>query len=187
MELFNFEKVEFSSSHKSYVIILKNCENKKTIPILISSNEAQSLSLTNENIKLPRPRSNELFLNLLNKIEGNIKSILINKYENGIFFAILNIKVNQSIINLDCKPSNAIEIAIKENAPLYISQDVLNKINFNNIIEEQTLNEGYESFNQNVDISDIKDNLIDALNKSIIEENYEIAAKLRDRINKLKT
>ena len=126
-------------------------------------------------------------LNLLNKIEGNIKSISINKYENGIFFAILNIKINQSIINLDCKPSNAIEIAIKENAPLYISQDVLNKINFNNIIEQQSLNEGYESFNQNVDISDIKDNLMDALNKSIIEENYEVAAKLRDRINKLKT
>ena len=135
MELFNFEKVEFSSSHKVTLWFLKI--QKKTIPILITSKEAQSLYLTSENIKLPRHRSNELFLILINKIDGNIKSILINKYENGIFFAILNININQSIINLDCKPSNAIELAIKENAPIYISQDVLNKINFNNIIEEQ--------------------------------------------------
>ena len=187
MQLFTFEKVEYSSSRKSYTMLLKNSENNDLIPLLISSNEAQSLSLTNENIKLPRPRSNELIVNLIKKLSGNIKSVIISKYENGIFFSNINLEINQEIINLDCKPCDAIEIAIRQNIPIFLSDNVLKQINFENIIEKQTLDEGYESFNQGFDMKDIKDNLIDALNKSISEENYEVAAKLRDRIKKLKT
>ena len=119
MQLFTFEKVEYSSSRKSYTMLLKNSENNDLIPLLISSNEAQSLSLTNENIKLPRPRSNELIVNLIKKLSGNIKSVIISKYENGIFFSNINLEINQEIINLDCKPCDAIEIAIRQNIPIF--------------------------------------------------------------------
>ena len=57
----------------------EDTDNKNKVPILIGSNEAQSLSLTNENIKLPRPRSNELLINLVQKLSGNFKSIIINR------------------------------------------------------------------------------------------------------------
>ena len=189
MHLFNFKKIEYDSSIKCYLIILEDANNKNKLPILIGSNEAQSLSLTNENIKLPRPRTNELLINLVNKINGNFESIIINKYEKGTFYAKINIKISDTLINLDSRPSDAIEIGIRENLEIYITDEVLKLINSKNIIENQSIDKEFNSFssNLNYNLNDIKDNLMDALNKSILEENYEVAAKLRDRIKKLNT
>ena len=187
MHLFNFKKIEYDSSFKCYLIILEDANNKNKIPILIGSNEAQSLSLTNENIKLPRPRSNELLINLVQKLSGNFKSIIINKYNKGVFYTNINIEISNTPIHLDSRPSDAIEIAIRENLPIYVNDKVLELINNKNIIENQSIDKEFDSSfsNQNYNLNDIKDNLMDALNKSIIEENYEVAAKLRDRIKKL--
>jgi len=187
MYLFNFKKIEYDSSFKCYLIILEDANNKNKIPILIGSNEAQSLSLTNENIKLPRPRPNELLINLVQKLSGNFKSIIINKYNKGVFYTNINIEISNTPIHLDSRPSDAIEIAIRENLPIYVNDKVLKLINNKNIIENQSIDKEFDSSssNQNYNLNDIKDNLMDALNKSIIEENYEVAAKLRDRIKKL--
>jgi len=187
MHLFNFKKIEYDSSFKCYLIILEDVNNKNKIPILIGSNEAQSLSLTNENIKLPRPRSNELLINLVQKLSGNFKSIIINKYNKGVFYTNINIEISNTPIHLDSRPSDAIEIAIRENLPIYVKDKVLELINNKNNIENQSIDKEFDSSssNQNYNLNDIKDNLMDALNKSIIEENYEVAAKLRDRIKKL--
>ena len=92
MHLFNFEKIEHDSSSKGYLIILKNPDNNNKLPILIGSNEAQALSLTHQNIKLPRPRSNQLIINLANELDGKFESVIINKYEKGIFYSIIKIK-----------------------------------------------------------------------------------------------
>lgn len=187
MHLFNFNKIEYSPSNKGYFIILKNNINKKKLPILIGSSEAQSLSLANENIKLPRPRTNDLLINFIEKINGKFESIIINKYDKGTFYSIIKIKFSESLIELDSRPSDSVEISIKEKLPIYISDKVLKLTNSKNIIKTQSLNKEFQFSNQNFKVDEIKNNLMEALNKSIIEENYEIAAKLRDRIKKLNT
>ena len=187
MHLFNFEKIEHDPLRKGYLIILRNPNNNNKLPILIASNEAQALSLTYKNIKLPRPRSNQLIINLVNESDGKFGSVIINKYEKGIFYSIIKIKFLNRVINLDSRPSDAIEIAIRENLPIYVDDKVLNLITNKHIIENQNLNSEFELPKQNFNLDEMKDNLMDALNKSIIEENYEIAAKLRDRIKKLNT
>tara|TARA_B100000029_G_C17532126_1_gene943640 strand:+ start:568 stop:1134 length:567 start_codon:yes stop_codon:yes gene_type:complete len=183
MRLFNFENIKYDLSSKGYLVILSDNKTKDKFSILIGSNEAQSLSLTYENIKLPRPRTNELLINFVEEINGNFKSIIINKYEKGTFYASINIEISNSSIHLDSRPSDAIEIAIKEKLPIYINNSVIELIKNKNIIKDQNTEKEFENFNYNID--EIKNNLMDALNKSIIEENYEIAAKLRDRIKKL--
>ena len=185
MHLFTFDKIEYDPLNKGYLIILENSVTNTKLPILIGSNEAQSLSLAHENIKLPRPRTNELLINFISKINGEFESIIINKYEKGVFYSIIKIKFLDRLIELDSRPSDAIEIAIKEELPIYIIDEVLKIINNQNTIKNQNLNEEFDFPEQSLD--EMKNNLIDALNKSIIEENYEIAAKLRDRIKKLNT
>ena len=145
MHLFNFKKIEYDSSFKCYLIILEDANNKNKIPILIGSNEAQSLSLTNENIKLPRPRSNELLINLVQKLSGNFKSIIINKYNKGVFYTNINIEISNTPIHLDSRPIDAIEIAIRENLPIYVNDKVLELINNKNIIENQSIDKEFDS------------------------------------------
>ena len=187
MHLFNFEKIEHDSSSKGYLIILRNPNNNNKLPILIGSNEAQALSLTHQNIKLPRPRTNQLLINLTNKLNGEFESVTINKYQKGIFYSIIKIKFLDKLIDLDSRPSDAIEIAIREKLPIYINDKVLKLINNESIIKNQNLNNEFKFSNQNFNLNEMKNGLMDALNKSIVEENYEIAAKLRDRIKKLNT
>ena len=187
MHLFNFDKIEYDSSKKGYLIILRDSIKNNKFPILIGSNEAQALSLTHENVKLARPRTNELLINLTNKLNGNIESVIINKYEKGIFYSIIKIKFLDTLINLDSRPSDAIEIAIREDLPIYVTEQVLNLINNKDTIKNQTLDDEFKFSDQNFNLDEMKNNLMDALNKSIVEENYEIAAKLRDRIKKLNT
>ena len=185
MHLFNFEKIEHDSSNKGYLIILRNPNNDSKLPILIGSNEAQALSLTHQNIKLPRPRSNQLIINLVNKLDGKFESVSITKYQKGIFYSIIRIKFLDTLINLDSRPSDAVEIAIREGLPIYVDDEVLKLTNDENIIKNQ--NNEFNFSNQNFNLNEMKNGLMDALNKSIVEENYEIAAKLRDRIKKLNT
>ncbi len=185
MHLFNFNKIKYDPLNKGYLAILENSVTNTKLSILIGSNEAQSLSLAHENVKLPRPRTNELIINLISKINGTFDSIIINKYEKGVFYSIIKIKFLDTLIELDSRPSDAIEIAIKENLPIYIIDEVLKIVNNKNTIENENLNEEFDLPEQSID--EMKNKLIDALNKSIIEENYEIAAKLRDRIKKLDT
>ena len=187
MHLFNFEKIEHDSSSKGYLIILRSPDNNNKLPILIGSNEAQTLSLTHQNIQLPRPRTNQLIINLVNQLDGKFESISITKYEKGIFYTIIKIKILDKLINLDSRPSDAVEIAIRENLPIYVDDKVLKLINNENIVEKQNLNNEFNFSNQNFNLNEMKNGLLNDLNKSIIEENYEIAAKLRDRIKKLNT
>ena len=91
MHLFYFKKIEHEPLNKGYLIILKDANNKK-LSILIGSNEAQSLSLTYEKVQLTRPRTNDLLINLVNQINGNFESIVINKYEKGVFYAKINME-----------------------------------------------------------------------------------------------
>ena len=185
MQLFNFKKIEYKSSNNSYAIILEDVNKKKKLSILIGSNEAQSLSLTHEKIKFPRPRTSQLLINLIEKISGNLKYIIINKYKKGVFYASIKLKISNTVINLDARPSDAIEIAIKENLPIYIKDEILKLINRKNIFDNQNTDKEFDVSKQSYNIDDMRNNLLDALNQSIADEKYEIAAKLRDRIKKL--
>ena len=84
MHLVEIHKIEYHPESKGYILILKKTDAGTKIPILIGSNEAQSLSLANDGIRLPRPSTYDLIINLVQNFEAELKHVSINKYENGI-------------------------------------------------------------------------------------------------------
>ena len=189
MHQLEIDKIEYHPSSKGYILLLKKINSNIKIPILIGSNEAQSLSLAFEDISLPRPTTHDLIINFSNEVDIQIQSVLIKKYTNGTFFASILMKKGNEKIELDSRPSDAISIALKNKSPIYITDNVLDSIKTKDIISKQHFpenklkNSRENEFNTD---SIIKD-LMNALEKAINDENYEIAAKLRDRIKNLKT
>lgn len=189
MHLVKIHKIEYHPSSKGYILILKKEKNKIKIPILIGSNEAQALSLAYEDIKLPRPTTHDLIINLVNELDAEIEQVIIKKYQNGTFLSSIIIKKENEKIEIDSRPSDAISIALKKIIPVYVTDNILKIIKSKNLISKQHFPEKIINKNNNIvyNTENIIKDLMIALEKSINDENYEIAAKLRDRIKNLKT
>ena len=189
MHLVKIHKIEYHPSSKGYILILEKDKNKIQIPILIGSNEAQALSLAYEDIKLPRPTTHDLIINLTNELDATIECVVIKKYQNGTFLSSIMIKKGNETLELDSRPSDAISIAEKEKIPMYVTDDILKTVKSKNLISKQHFPEHAINKDKNAayNTENIIQDLMEALEKSINDENYEIAAKLRDRIKNLKT
>ena len=189
MHQVEIDKIEYHPSSKGYILLLKKINSNIKIPILIGANEAQSLSLAFEDINLPRPTTHDLIINFTNEVDIQIQSVFVKKYANGTFFASILLQKGNEEIEMDSRPSDAISIALKNKSPIFITDNVLDSIKTKNIISKQHFPENkLNNLKENKLSTDtiIKD-LMNALEKAIHDENYEIAAKLRDRIKNLKT
>ena len=189
MHQLEIDKIEYHPSSKGYILLLKKINSNIKIPILIGSNEAQALSLAFEDINLPRPTTHDLIINFSNEADIQIQNVLIKKYVNGTFFASIVTLIQNEKIEIDSRPSDAISIALKNKIPIYITDNVLESIKSKEIISKQHFPENSLQDSKKVQINtdNIIRDLIAALEKAINDENYEIAAKLRDRIKNLKT
>lgn len=169
----------------SYILLLES-DNVSALrfPIVIGSQEAQSISVYLEQIKPSRPLTHDLCVNLLSYSNVSIEKVLITDFKDGIFFANIVIDKEGQIVHVDARPSDSIAIAIRLAIPILISEKLLHDIC---IPEEQFLDE-LEAEYDGVGVTNSKrskSELEELLKKALQEENYEEAAKLRDEIEKL--
>lgn len=176
----------------AFALILKEKNGSRRLPIIIGAFEAQSIAFEMENIDPPRPMTHDLIRNILITFGYNLSSVLIDSLNDGTFHAKLNF--DEEDIQIDCRPSDAIAVALRMDAPIYVNDDILEEAGVSPQIEENEFEEreDYEDFpkqqpesyhpstgNKKLDI------LQSRLDKAVEEENYELAAKLRDEIQNL--
>lgn len=176
------------SSGGAYALILSEAEGNQRLPIIIGSFEAQAIALELENIKPPRPMTHDLLKNFVLSFNTEIKQIFINDLSEGTFYAQIIYERDNQLIEIDARPSDAIALAVRFNAPIYVNQEVLDEAGITTEPEHQTLEEalkGEETTPGQKELSQLEK--LEAELKTAIEtENYEKAAKIRDRISKLK-
>lgn len=100
-------------------------EKDKIIPIYIGSSEAFSIQTSLENKPYPRPLTHDLMISVFNGLGVKIKKILIDDLSDGIYFSRLIITRNGEEVEFDARPSDCIALAIRVNAPIYVSRRVL--------------------------------------------------------------
>jgi bifunctional DNase/RNase len=169
----------------SYILLLES-DNSQALrfPIVIGSQEAQSISVFIENIQTSRPLTHDLCVNLLAHSNVSLKRVIITDFKDGIFYANLEVFKDGETTNIDARPSDSIALAIRLAIPILISEKLLTEIC---IPEEEFLDELGDDFelDNKVPVMRSKIELEDLLNKALLEENYEEAAKIRDEIDKL--
>jgi bifunctional DNase/RNase len=171
-------------SNLGFVVLLKSSEDERTLPIFIGAAEAQSIAIHVNEVDIPRPLTHDLLKNLLDFLECRLQRVEIIRIEDGTFYAELVMERDAEVVRLDCRPSDAIAVAIRVGAPLFVAEEVMAEAGR---IPEVSPEEN------NGEIKEPKGRrrltprelLERQLQKAIKDERYEDAARLRDQIKHL--
>jgi bifunctional DNase/RNase len=169
----------------AYALILAESEGKRRVPIMIGTPEAQSIAIFLEQLRPPRPITHDLFVSLTKTLNIKLKEVFIYKYDDGIFFSELIFDNETKEIRLDARTSDAIAIAIRAGADIFITEEIMNEVSIE--LEEEFIDETEndpEKTNLTLDKMNL-DELQKALDEAIVMENYEKASYIKDLINKL--
>ena len=173
----------------AYALLLESVNEKIKIPIVIGAFEAQSIAIALDKMtKPPRPMTHDLFQSMLEKHEINLKEVLIKDLQDGVFYAELVFKSSDTEHQIDSRPSDAIALALRSMCPIYTTKEVLIKAGMASSVKkpEQSSSKNPLISNQKKldDLNSIsKENLEELLNKAILSEDYELAARIRDTLN----
>ena len=110
------------------IIILKQNHGTKTLPIAIDAHEASLLALHSLQMSSQRPSSIDLFIMFMKQVKGVLEKVVIADIIDQMFYAHLYITTEKSIHILDCKPSDAILLALRSHCSIYVDEHVFNKI-----------------------------------------------------------
>ena len=177
----------------AYALILSELEGERKLPIVIGTNEAQSIAIAIEKeIKPPRPLTHDLFKNFCVRFDIKIKQVIIHKLVDGVFYSSVICERDGIEEIIDSRSSDAIALAIRFEAPIYTYENILEKAGViikveKEIDERSLLKELFSDENSEVASSELKEKttkeLEELLKIAIQNENYESAAKIRDEIS----
>lgn len=188
MDLIQVDIIGLSTSPSSggaYALVLGEVDGSRRLPIIIGAFEAQAIALELEKIQPPRPMTHDLIRDLYDAVGGEVTDIVIDELREGTFFAKIRYTVNGSEEFLDSRPSDAVAVAVRVGAPIFVSDKVLEEAGIptdeeDELAEIETASEDDPELEEEPK-SDLE-RVQAALSKAISEEDYERAAKLRDEI-----
>ena len=188
MNLVEVKRISYYPPSKGYAVLLQEKDSDRSLPIIVGSSEAQAIALYLEGVDMPRPMTHDLLINVLENLEGEINRVTIARINNGTFFAeieVSNPQIGEMII--DSRPSDAIAIALRTHSPIYVSDEVMGVAGIDNLASGSEVAEHITSEELTKEASEeiVLENLNEALEKAVSEEEYEVAARLRDRIKQL--
>lgn len=183
-----------------YAIILKEVSGERRIPIIIGHSEAQAIAFELEGIKPPRPLTHDLTKNIIEALGFSVTSVIINELKDSTFYAKIKFDA-PSLDEMDARPSDAIALALKFTAPIFIASSIMDEIGFipeneNQELGKTDLGSAIENVSEYVEetqeeaISESPKErqlrkLKGELDEAIAKEDYEKAATLRDEIRKI--
>ena len=171
----------------AYVLFLEEDNGVKKLPIVIGACEAQAIALKlDRSIKPPRPVTHDLFVSIAKKSRLIIDKIIIHKLEKGIFFSSIKFvnKNTEETFIIDSRTSDAIAISLRFKAPIYTYKKILDAAN-NDFKEDSEKIEISQDNIEEMTTKESKAELEKKLAIAIQNENYELAAKIRDQIKKI--
>jgi len=123
----NVEGVGFDEQRLT-VVLLKDLEGRKVLPIWIDSNQARSIALELEGAAVPRPLSHDLLLNLIGAAGGHVTRVVINDLQEVTFYATIDISTPWGTKYVDARPSDAIALAVRAKCPVFVDGAALNAL-----------------------------------------------------------
>src|SRR6185369_2933007 len=109
------------------VVILRDADEKNFLPIWVGVFEANAIALQMEGITTPRPMTHDLLRNIIRQIEGDVVRVVINNLQENTFYAEIHLRVAGRDLTIDSRPSDAIALALRAKAPVFVEESVLER------------------------------------------------------------
>jgi bifunctional DNase/RNase len=174
------DRVTLDTSTNRFVVILKDDIHGRWLPIVVGSTEAQAIALQLEKISPPRPLTHDLMKNILESIRIPVTRIIVNDLRENTYYAAICVKTNGSVKEIDARPSDAIALALRMQAPIFVEENVMQRAAVLDQLPEHHFDE--EDFLRPSNDIDLLEDLNIKLQKAVREERFEDAAKIRDEI-----
>ena len=160
----------------AYAMVLGEINGMRQLPVIIGSAEAQSMMIEMRGIVPPRPLTHTLFASVLKVLGATLLRVLIYKVDNGVFYSYLYMKTEETILRIDARTSDAVALALRMDAPIFIYDDILEaeclKTEHSITPTQQTDDAAADAATRKKTLKQLKE----ALQNAIDEEDYERAA-----------
>ena len=179
----------------SYIVVLSEIKGNRKIPVVVKASDAQEIALKIEKIKSPRPLTHDLFKSLTDSFGIDVQEVFIHSLVEGIFYCKMIINNGVEETEVECGVGDGITLALVYDCPIMIKTDVLDSagINMNDDGSEPEIDEIEPEIDEKpksktkskkrvVSVEDLEI----MMNKALENEEYEIAASIRDRIKEQK-
>ncbi|PSQ64596.1 MAG: hypothetical protein BRD32_05490 [Bacteroidetes bacterium QH_2_64_74] len=177
------------SSGGAYALVLGEVEGNRRLPIIIGAFEAQAIALELEKIQPPRPMTHDLLRDTFEAVDVEVTEVVIDELREGTFFAKIHYRHDGEEQQLDSRPSDAVALAVRVDAPIFVAPMVLDEAGIVAEDESDISSLAEQAEETSVEEEEMGGTELEKkqkkLEKAVEEENYERAAELRDEIQRL--
>ncbi len=164
----------------AYALLLKQRDGDLRVPIVVGTSEAQSIAMRMEHVIPPRPLSHDLMVSMFHAFGISLDEVMIYKFSEGVFMSRLKLSTASQNLELESRTSDAIALALRTNAPIYTTREVLDKTGF--LIKDGE--QGKVAVKPKRSLSDMTvEELQKKLSRAVELEKYELAASIQKAIN----
>ena len=123
----DLSRIIISDTADQQIIVLKEADGERSFPIVIGMTEAYAIDRRLKGIPSPRPMTHDLLANVVDSLDGSLEKIVINDLREGTFFAVLYLRRNGELIEVDSRPSDAIALGVASDTPIFVEDRVLDE------------------------------------------------------------
>lgn len=116
-------RISLISQHR--IVMLRDVDGERRLPIWIGPCEAEAITIELQDVEIARPVTHDLLKNVIEEVGGTVSHILINELRDQVFYARLFIDVNGEMLEIDCRPSDAIAVAVRAKVPVFVEEMVM--------------------------------------------------------------
>jgi uncharacterized protein len=133
------------------IVILRDKDGQRVLPIWVGGFEANAIAVQLENIATPRPMTHDLLKNVIHDLKADIQKIGVSDLKENTFYALIYLKVNGEAVAVDARPSDAIALALRSRAPIFVEDKVIDHARSADIAPEKEDSERLQKWLENLD------------------------------------
>jgi bifunctional DNase/RNase len=137
------------------IIILRDDAGERVLPIWVGIFEANAIALQIENVSTPRPMTHDLLRNVIEDLDGRVQRVVVTELKDNTFFALIHLDVRGEVVKIDARPSDAIALALRTQAPIFVDDAVIDGAKAQDGAPERTDSERLQRWLESLDSDDL--------------------------------
>ena len=137
------------------IIILRDKDGQRVLPIWVGLFEANAIALQIENVTTPRPMTHDLLKNVIEDLKGTVQKIVVSDLRESTFYALIYVAVNGDVVAVDARPSDAIALALRARAPIFVEEAVIDNAKTLEFSPDKSDNERLQRWLESLDPDDM--------------------------------
>jgi bifunctional DNase/RNase len=118
-------RISLISQHR--IVMLRDVDGERRLPIWIGPCEAEAITIELQDVEIARPVTHDLLKNVIEEVGGTVSHILVNELRDQVFYARLFVDMNGEMLEIDCRPSDAIAVAVRAKVPIFVDESVMDE------------------------------------------------------------